>query len=92
MQAPFDDGDFLTVQIGGSPGVVARLLLIARPQGGRVCVRRWTSHTLNTPGETVELDATAMREEIETAYEARLPVSVEMAGIRQWLAGLPVGR
>ncbi len=83
----FDEPEFLTLRLGGSPTEVERLLLIGRPRAGRVRVRQWTSNSWNTEGEILELDAGALLAEIQRTHDARRQVSEEMYGIRQWLAG-----
>jgi hypothetical protein len=83
----FDEPDFLTLRIGGSPTQAERLMLIGRPHAGRVRVRQWTSNSWNTEGEILEVDAATLLADIQRTYDARLPVSEEMYGIRRWLGG-----
>ncbi len=83
----FSDDDFLTLRIGGSPKVPERLLLIGRPRNGLAPVREWTSNSWNTEGEQYDADPRTLLQEIETAYDARRPVSEEMFRVRTWLTG-----
>lgn len=87
MTLPFDEPEFLTLRVGGARGEPERLLLIGRPRQGTVRVRQWTSNTLNTAGDVVDRAAGDLLAEVEAAFEARHPVSVEMYQLRQWLAG-----
>lgn len=83
----FDEPEFLTLRLGGSPTEVERLLLIGRPRAGTVRVRQWTSNSWNTEGEILERDARELLADIQRTYDARRQVSEEMYGIRQWLTG-----
>jgi hypothetical protein len=80
------EGEFLTVVIGGAPGVEERLLMIGRPgEDGSVRVREWRSGTMATAGEDYDVDPRDLLESIEQAFAARLHVSEEMYKIRRWL-------
>jgi hypothetical protein len=79
--------DFLTLRIGGKPGLPERLLLISRPEAGRVVVREWTSDSWNTPGQNREQDASTLLAQIESALASGQTVNHEMYGVRQWLGG-----
>jgi hypothetical protein len=83
----FDEPEFLTLRLGGSPTEVERLMLIGPPRQGVVRVRQWTSNSWNTEGEVLELPAATLLADIQGTYDARLPVSEEMYGIRRWLTG-----
>jgi hypothetical protein len=87
MLTPFAESEFLTLRVGGSPKVPERLLLIGRPRDGLVRVREWTSNSWNTEGEDSDIPASALLEQIEAAYDDRLPVSEEMFKVRHWLQG-----
>jgi hypothetical protein len=79
------EGEFLTVRIGGAPGVEERLLLIGRPNGESVRVREWRSSTMITEGEDYDVDPHELLESIEQAFAARLQVSEDLYTIRRWL-------
>ena len=81
------DDEFLTVRVGGAPGVEERLLLIGRPHDGVVRVREWRSNTMITEGEDYEMEPGELLESIEQAFAARREVSEEMYRIRRWLEG-----
>jgi hypothetical protein len=83
----FDETEFLTLRVGGSPTTVERLMLIGRPRSGIVRVRQWTSNSWNTEGEVLEVAAPALMADIQRVYDAREPVSEEIYGIRRWLLG-----
>lgn len=89
MTAPlaFDEPEFLTLRVGGSPTTVERLMLIGRPRQGTVRVRQWTSNSWNTEGEVYDVSAATLLADIQRVYDAREPVSEEMYGIRRWLTG-----
>ncbi|MBL8982892.1 MAG: hypothetical protein JNL26_11960 [Gemmatimonadetes bacterium] len=83
----FDEPEFLTLRVGGSPTTVERLMLIGRPRQGTVRVRQWTSNSWNTEGEVFEVAAATLLADIQRVYDAREQVSEEMYGIRRWLTG-----
>ncbi|MGQ0537941.1 MAG: hypothetical protein ACT4R6_03260 [Gemmatimonadaceae bacterium] len=79
--------EFLTLQIGSGSGEPERLLLIGRPDGGRVRVREWTSSSWNSEGDDYEIDAEQLLAGLERDFSARRPMSEEIYRVRQWLTG-----
>lgn len=85
LAVPFGEDEFLTLRIAGSPSHSERLLLVARPRGGMVHVREWTTDTWSTEGADFEISSAELLADIERAYDARLAVSEEMYTVRRWL-------
>jgi hypothetical protein len=83
----FDEGEFLTLRIGGTPARPARLLLIGRPREGLVRVREWTSNSWNSEGEDFDIAPGELLAQLEDAHAARLGLGEEMHLVRRWLGG-----
>jgi hypothetical protein len=79
--------EFLTLQIGGGHGRPDRLLLIGRPREGLVRVREWTTHTMNTEGEDLDMDAGDLLEQLEEAAASHQPMNEDIYRLRRWLQG-----
>ncbi|MGQ0643462.1 MAG: hypothetical protein ACT4P6_22170 [Gemmatimonadaceae bacterium] len=79
--------ELLTLQVAGGHGEPERLLLIGRPESGRVRVREWTSNSWNTAGDDYEIDAEELLAALERDFSARRAMSAEIHRVRQWLTG-----
>jgi hypothetical protein len=79
--------EFLTLQVAGGRGEPERLLLIGRPDSGRVRVREWTSNSWNSEGDDYAIDAEELLAALERDFSARRAMSEEIFRVRQWLTG-----
>jgi hypothetical protein len=79
--------EFLTLHVAGGQGEPERLLLVGRPDNGRVRVREWTSRSWNSEGEDYEIDAETLLAGLERDFSARRAMSEEIYRVRQWLTG-----
>jgi hypothetical protein len=79
--------EFLTLQVASGHGEPERLLLIGRPEAGRVRVREWTSRSWNSEGEDYDIDAETLLAGLERDFSARRAMSEEIYRVRQWLTG-----
>ena len=83
---PTSSGE-LTLQIGGDAGEPERLLLIARPEGGRVRVREWTGAGWGGPPREREYAVAELLAVVAGAARARRRLSEDPRRVRRWLAG-----
>lgn len=88
MNFPFGESEFLTLRLGAAASQPERLMLIGRPQAGRVRVRQWTSDSWNTEGEDFETSAAELLADIERLAHARGQVSEEIFRVQSWLTGM----
>ena len=85
--AGLPDEAALTVLVGAGAGEPERLYVIARPAGGRVRVREWSTATWNQPAQERELAVSELWSALERAHAARRRLSEELPRIRHWLDG-----
>lgn len=78
--------DEMPVLLGAGGGQLEALLLVGRPDGGRVRVREWTGDWSAPPRERV-VDAQRLLAEIEDAQRAGRRVNQELYAVRLWLSG-----
>ncbi len=82
-----DATEFLTLHVAAGRGEPERLLLIGRPESGRVRVREWTSNSWNSEGDDYQIDAEELLATLERDFSARRAMSEEIYRVRQWLTG-----
>ena len=80
--------DELPLLVDGDPNTPERLILLSRPDGGRVSVREWTSSDWSRPPVARTLDVRELVEELERAIRSGRRVNQEIYAVRHWL-GLP---
>jgi hypothetical protein len=74
--------DVMTIQIAGSPEEPERVLIVSRPDGGRVRVREWSA--AGTSGER-EMAVDEILALVTRAAGERRRVSEDLHAIRRWL-------
>ena len=79
--------DFLTVQVGGDREEPERLLMIGRPQAGRVHVREWSTGGWNAEPIERDVGVDELYASLERATNARRRISQDLYLIRSWLDG-----
>ena len=87
MSAPTDSPGMLTVLVAGDGCEPERLLMIARPWGGRVRIREWDTTSWNAEPREHESDVETLWASFERAQRQRRRVSEELPRIRAWLDG-----
>ena len=77
----------LSVLVAGDGCEPERLVMLARPRGGRVRVREWSTHSWNAEPREHEAEVDAIWQAFERAYRRRRRLSEELPRIRAWLDG-----
>ena len=86
-RSPLTSTGELTLQIGGDASEPERLLLISRPEGGRVRVREWTGAGWGGAPREREYAVGELLAAVDGAVRARRRLSEDPARVRRWLAG-----
>lgn len=80
--------DELPILIAGDAERPERLVLLSRPDGGRVSVREWTSSDWSRPPAARTMESRELLAELEQAIRQGRRVNQEIYAVRHWL-GLP---
>ncbi len=82
---PAASADELPLLVGGDDRHPERLLLVGRPQAGRVRVREWESTDWARPPVAREYDAAALLADLERAQRGGRRLNQELTAVRRWL-------
>lgn len=79
--------DELPIIIGAGAGEPEALLIVSRPDGGRIRVREWSGADWSAPPRDRETSAEALLAEVESAQRAGRRINHAVYGVRLWLSG-----
>ena len=87
MTATGKPEDELPVLITGPASEPERLMLVGRPDGGRVRIREWSGADWSAPPAERELRCEELTEVVERAVRAGRRVNQSPHAVRRWLDG-----
>lgn len=79
--------DFLTIQIAPTTREPEHLMLISRPDNGRVRIREWVGDGFGSPAVERECEAAELYDRIEKMSRAGRHLGQELYRVRLWLEG-----
>lgn len=82
-----DAPDFLTVQIAPTTREPEHLMLVGRPENGRVKVREWVGDGFGSPAVERECEAVELYGRVEKMSRAGRLLGQELYRVRLWLEG-----
>ena len=82
-----DAPGFLTVQIAPTAREPEHLILIGRPENGRVTVREWVGDGFGSPAVEREFEPAELYDRLERMNRAGRHFGQELYRIRLWLEG-----